>query len=523
MNRASQLFLTLVLGAFFLAVQGCKPIISLSSRINSSANKNPQASETAPTGSAHAMGSNALRIIRPLDHEIIDFKRNNLPIRLNASKSTFVTYEIRNSQGTVLQQNPLYVTTGEREYQIPMNVATRSHRGGYLTFKMGDDSVQFGLGLLFLVAGQSNTVNAQCSECTGYTIPPDPHVVYLNDAGAAIKEYRGMKLPFPEDIDLRMKRGQMSFDPLPENRQQSPGGAKNVWIRVGKILSESLGMPVGFVIVGIPATSIQEWTDLLYPRMDYGKYLSLTAVLWHQGEGDAFLKTSTSEYLHRLNQLVGGAMNRDIRAPWVVSRASSCAQAGTTRNPELAIEAAQNLFIRDARLNFPVYVGPNTNLIPHPCHFDTREQYEALISSWVSNLGGSGVIEGTAPRTPFFAYSTAISGAISSRTVRAQLQIASAHQGRNGAIYIVAVTSREPFQLYYLDSTRTWRKDDGVNTPPAFVSGTLPDRLDTWIVQNEDLSGRIGTDAYLGYGIGSNPHQEMMNINRYRNIYNVQP
>ncbi len=157
--------------------------------------------------------------------------------------------------------------------------------------------------------------------------------------------------------------------------------------------------------MGVGGSAVGEWSGgELENRLAIGKKLRLSGVLWHQGEADAFLGTSKSTYESKLRSLITRTMD-DVSAPWVVAQTSFCRDQENDVNintPDAGvvnIEDAQISLLERGGFEEYVYPGPNTNRIPHNCHFDRKDEYDALVTAWVTNLTTNGILTNKAPST----------------------------------------------------------------------------------------------------------------------------
>ncbi|MBL8860584.1 MAG: hypothetical protein JNK02_01110 [Planctomycetes bacterium] len=165
---------------------------------------------------------------------------------------------------------------------------------------------RFGVGEVFLVAGQSNSANSG--------------EVRLESRDERVAAFDG-------------KSWSLAADPLPGVQDRSDGGSP--WPVCGAELVRAWNVPVAFASVGYGGSSIAEWqkdaaakdrsqknlyAGLLERAQAIGRF---RAILWHQGESDANGGTSTPEYVARF-QALRAALQKDLGAPvaWVVAQAS---------------------------------------------------------------------------------------------------------------------------------------------------------------------------------------------------------
>ncbi len=164
------------------------------------------------------------------------------------------------------------------------------------------ESGQFGVGELFLVAGQSYATN--CNDVKLTVADPQKRVVAY---------------------DMSRSSWQVADDPQPVF-DGSDGGS--IWPAVGDSLTSILQVPVGFANVAIGGTSSTQWLPdgSLHPRLiQAGKELgAFRAVLWQQGESDVIEKATSDAYIQRLLKIRESAeIGWGIRGkPWFLAKST---------------------------------------------------------------------------------------------------------------------------------------------------------------------------------------------------------
>jgi hypothetical protein len=199
---------------------------------------------------------------------------------------------------------------------------------------------RFGVGEVFVVAGQSNSTN--CG---------NPSTPIYNDRVSAFDG----------------QRWHHAHDPMPGVQDHTTGGSP--WPQFADLLQRSLRVPVAVASVGHGDSSILDWQPGIPPREEgVGKALypglrdrlaalgDIRAVLWHQGETDAREGMSEDEYVESFVRLKD-ALRKDTGAspPWLVARVSFL-----PRNSEAAMleirRAQQRLWAEGYALR-----GPDTD------------------------------------------------------------------------------------------------------------------------------------------------------------------
>jgi hypothetical protein len=224
-------------------------------------------------------------------------------------------------------------------------------------------SSPFGVGEVFVVAGQSNSTN-----CGSTPIRPTSDMVISTD---------GQRWQFGEDPQI----GTNDFSLC------SNGSS---WPSAGDELVRQLRVPVAFASTGYSGTSVAEWqpgaTKGLYGftlnRMRQLGARGFRAVLWHQGETDVYAETPQATYAERLMTIIRQS-HRDlgVEIPWIVAQAAWCRQIPEYNKPqfETPITSAQASLPR----TYPfVFAGPNTDALTESyrstnCHFNERGAVES--------------------------------------------------------------------------------------------------------------------------------------------------
>ena len=277
------------------------------------------------------------RIISPVEHQVIQRDSGNsawveIKVATSLSVSKSVPLEYRLDKNTSWEK-------ANGEWKDERFVARlRVRAGGWHTIEVRDSrtpdhrsqGVQFGVGEVFVVAGQSNSGNY-----------------------GEIKQ--STKTGLVSAFDFDNKKWQLAIDPQPG----AGGRGGSIMPLLGDALSKKLNLPIGIIAYGQGGTSVREWLPQgsrfpnpptvenkvrkindgeweslgkIYPgfieRMKaYGKN-GFRAVLWHQGESDANQKDPTrtlsgplyEKYLTQLILKTRADLEWDV--PWFVAQAT---------------------------------------------------------------------------------------------------------------------------------------------------------------------------------------------------------
>lgn len=235
---------------------------------------------------------------------------------------------------------------------------------------------RFGVGEVFLIAGQSNAQGLR-----NYPGPSanDDRVLYIsnysNDSVDNLTDPTPAEFSkINQNLDIMSPRGQSAW----------------CWGILGDLLVERLNVPVVFINTAWEGTSIENWassskglpTKNMYggfvyaPEMpyanlriaarNYANQYGVRAILWMQGETDALYKTPRANYSRDLQSIMNrlGA-DTGKRLTWVIARTSRTSAGFNIEsdiNPEIV--AAQNAVL-NTDFN-PTYPGPETDpLVPN--------------------------------------------------------------------------------------------------------------------------------------------------------------
>lgn len=207
------------------------------------------------------------------------------------------------------------------------------------------ESILVGIGDVFVACGQSNAAN------------------YGETKGATAYEYVNSK-------DFNTGLWQKTVDPQPGSTGPNNGAGNDkgsVWPDLGDKLAAWAGVPVGFVCCAYGGSSVGDWDpdngnsyyhSLLKPALQSVAATGFKAVIWHQGEGDAYYGTA-STYQANLEKVIAKTRVDTGRAnlQWGVALASDYPGSGGSQQEsevetaQLAVIAADQYVFRGARTN----------------------------------------------------------------------------------------------------------------------------------------------------------------------------
>lgn len=170
------------------------------------------------------------------------------------------------------------------------------------------------------------------------------------------------------------------------------GTGGSVWTWLGDMLINSnLYDGVVFITIGVSGTEIEKWAPEgeLHDRIIRAikstrkSRLDITHLLWHQGETDALIGTSSQQYQSYFRQMLASIRNHGITAPIFVSLASRCGET----MPDAMIRGAQSELV-DVTQN--ILPGPDTDKLGasfryDDCHF-SQSGLQAVATLWHEQL-----------------------------------------------------------------------------------------------------------------------------------------
>lgn len=189
----------------------------------------------------------------------------------------------------------------------------------------------FGVGEVFIAAGQSNSANAGSVR----TYAADDRISGLN-------------------IDAQVWTDGSDPQPSADGDRGSP------WPTFASELAVALDMPVGIASVGIGGTAINTWDPRAplgythYDRIQYALGLlgrnGVRAILWHQGEAD--INTDIFEYRDALEALIAQSrVDAGFDVPWGVAIVSNGVEDANVVKAQEAVISRDPLVFRGANTN----------------------------------------------------------------------------------------------------------------------------------------------------------------------------
>jgi hypothetical protein len=178
------------------------------------------------------------------------------------------------------------------------------------------------------------------------------------------------------------------------------GDGGSVWTRLGdQLLERKLFDSVIFVPIGVGGSTIARWQPggdlheklIQSIRSVTNSGLTITHLLWHQGESDTQRQTSKEQYQNMFRAMLASIRREDVTAPIYV--AVSAAARCKKHHPNPAIREAQQQLVDSINGIFP---GPDTDPLDisyryDGCHF-TDEGLEKVSGLWLEILTETKVV-----------------------------------------------------------------------------------------------------------------------------------
>ncbi|VAW94948.1 FIG00607098: hypothetical protein [hydrothermal vent metagenome] len=178
------------------------------------------------------------------------------------------------------------------------------------------------------------------------------------------------------------------------------GNDGSPWSRFGdKVIVNNIYEKVLLVPIGYGGSGIERW-DIggdLHHRITHiinqlkSENIMVTHLLWHQGESEALLRTSKSEYKKRFLSMLATIRKHGVKVPIYVAVASRCYD----RAVNLEIKEAQSELVDPTK---GIYPGPNTdeiNLVGDRydgCHF-SEVGLDKHANKWLKAILGEAQVQ----------------------------------------------------------------------------------------------------------------------------------
>ena len=303
--------------------------------------------------------------------EVVSTQKITITVKSNSTAAVLATV----SEDVIFDSPKIY----EKSIQVPaggwysieilqINSTSRQSTRSFVA--------NFGVGDVFVIAGQSNSVN------TG-------------------QELTQQTSGFVSAFDPKTNSWRLANDPQPPYLADGAGTGMggSTWPSMGDTVFEHLKVPIGIAITGFGGTYIAQWQKSNIAAGHFSRLKTIfqqliiqtggiRMILWHQGEGDAGLRTSTRDYENYFTALKSDLTSEfgTVKIPWMVAKAAffprhlhqddgqPCTDESFNKTAvKNVIEAQQNLIA-----NHIAHEGPDTDVLVGPLY-----RYNTLSGSCV--------------------------------------------------------------------------------------------------------------------------------------------
>lgn len=280
----------------------------------------------------------AIMIVRPQPYEVIQRAEGaaEVSVRLAQPAPAACIAQVKCAGEAIVCERAL--SPGQSEVVLP-----GVPEGGWYTLVVSSGgkevaSVPFGVGDVFLVAGQSNAGG------NGDGFIPD------HSGMVSVKAWE-------QDLWLLATRRDERMHP-----EMQPGSA---WPILGELLATARGVPIGFINVARGGSNTDQWLPAnndLYPRLPSAlKQYQVSAILWHQGESDAASGWPTEKTRANMETIIRQSwQDAGWQVPWYVAFVSFI--PGLEQEKMDATRLAQKQLCQEGL----AYLGPDTDVYVDP-------------------------------------------------------------------------------------------------------------------------------------------------------------
>lgn len=296
----------------------------------------------SPDATGRPLPSADLQIDSPTERAVFQRDDKNgasIPLQVTAANGlSDVRYRVLDQKSKAVTQDwqPFATSAAVR---IPAGWYTLEVSAKNATGESVTASVErFGVGEVFLTAGQSNSANYGAPRQK----PSDDRV---------------------SAFDWETGLWRHADDPQPG----AAGDGGSAWPALGDAISAKYNVPVGIVSMGIGSTRVLQWIPTrpgtFFNRIAIAltrlKPFGARAFLWHQGESDAINSTTPSEYFEMLKSIVDESRKvAGYPLPWGVALASFHPDVKATAQNQAQIVEGQKRVIAEVP---GVFQGADTN------------------------------------------------------------------------------------------------------------------------------------------------------------------
>lgn len=305
--------------------------------------------------------------------------RGRLPVRCTIRADIVELRAMnRQTQAFVTEWIGMKADPGKDSFQSPLELPAGWYRLEFRAQRSGNVVVtgtveRTGIGEVFVTCGQSNSAN--------HGGPPQK-----------AQDDRVSSCDFQNGTWVH------GDDPQPG----ASGRGGSAWALLGDLLVKKYDVPVGFISVGVGSTRVSDWspTGKHYQRLRKALQLAgahgCRSILWHQGESDSMVGTSSESYAKMLSDIIAQSrMDASWDVPWGIALASFHPSPQSTAERQAAVVAGQQNVIATV---LGVFQGPATDsyhtlgFLVDTVHFNAKG-LAAHAEGWANSLEKYSVLQ----------------------------------------------------------------------------------------------------------------------------------
>ncbi len=300
----------------------------------------------ADTASVPATSSSPLRVTQPLERAVLQRDGHGLadvPVAGTIADGQGASVDVRalDRQTHTVAKDWTAVDAKDGAFKAKLSLPAGWYQIEFRVTRNGavvaTGSVErVGVGDVFVTCGQSNSAN---------------HGVPKQKAGD----------DRVSSCDFQTGAWVHGDDPQPG----ATGGGGSPWALLGDLLVKKYEVPVGFICVGVGSTRVSHWLPPARGYLRVRQALQLAgphgvrAVLWHQGESDSMVGTSSDDYARMLGKTIAQSRkDAGWDVPWGVALVSYHPSGLATPERQLAVVGGQKKVIAEVP---GVFQGPETD------------------------------------------------------------------------------------------------------------------------------------------------------------------
>lgn len=361
------------------------------------------AGSTVDAAAADASARATVTLLFPGVDDVVSSVSPVFVVSLDVTGTGALDLAVETGSGQPLLSAALTLTVvGPQLLTFSATSALKECTAGSIVIRLDGAAYTRRYGATLFVAGQSNSANWQCYACapTDHPLQRPERLWFLADSTVPIMPGFASPTTMNEvPVDPLPPLGPTSWVDYPNTVQGimpiANGRLRGLWPAMMDRIGQTSDHEYRLVTIGVGATSIAQWADPDYLINRFGYLTSLSwvdAVLWVQGESDAISATPKGTYKATLRSIKATAeqnwMNHlAVKPRWVLFQTTggpSGNGCGALPENKVEIRAAFAELVAESPDEF--LLGPDFDALPHFCHFDTAEQFDAAVQASVDNL-----------------------------------------------------------------------------------------------------------------------------------------